>query len=113
MVLVTLAALLGAACSSASEPAPSGAPAPASPALSSVTTQQPSERPASQSAPTAPAGERSPAGATAPSPVPAIPVGTRVGQRIPQFTATTLDGAKLTNADLKDKPYLLFFFASW
>ncbi|MSQ14115.1 MAG: hypothetical protein EXR47_08325 [Dehalococcoidia bacterium] len=50
------------------------------------------------------------------SPAPAassVPVGTKVGQRVPAFTVITLDGVRLANVDFQGKPYLLFFFATW
>ena len=43
------------------------------------------------------------------------PVGLQAGQRAPDVAVTTLDGARLTSADLvaQDKPYILYFFATW
>jgi hypothetical protein len=71
-------------------------------------------------APAPPAPASAPTAAVAPVPVrqPAsaassAPVGTRVGERVPAFTVTTLDGVRLANADSQGKPYLLFFFATW
>jgi len=42
-------------------------------------------------------------------------VGLAVGQRAPSFTVDLLDGRPLTDADLRaqDKPYILYFFATW
>ena len=42
-------------------------------------------------------------------------VASQVGQPAPEFTVTTLDGLSLTSADLlaQEKPYILYFFASW
>ena len=42
-------------------------------------------------------------------------VASQVGQSAPEFTVTTLDGLSLTSADLlaQDKPYILYFFATW
>ena len=42
-------------------------------------------------------------------------VGLQVGQPAPDFTVTTLDGQPLTSADLQaqEKPFILYFFASW
>ncbi len=42
-------------------------------------------------------------------------VGLEVGQRAPDFTLTTLNGAPLTSADLlaQNKPFILYFFATW
>ena len=42
-------------------------------------------------------------------------VGARVGQLAPDFQVKTLDGLMLTSADLlaQQKPYILYFFASW
>jgi thiol-disulfide isomerase/thioredoxin len=38
---------------------------------------------------------------------------TKVGQRVPDFTVTTLDGKLLKMSDLKGKVVLLDFFAIW
>lgn len=42
-------------------------------------------------------------------------VGAGVGQLAPDFQVKTLDGLMLTSADLlaQQKPYILYFFASW
>jgi hypothetical protein len=42
-------------------------------------------------------------------------VGPQVGQRAPDFTVTTLDGKRLASPDLlaQNKPFILYFFASW
>lgn len=42
-------------------------------------------------------------------------VGLNVGNLAPDFSLTTLDGRPLTGAELEaqDKPYVLFFFATW
>ena len=42
-------------------------------------------------------------------------VGLPVGQRAPTFMLTTIDGAPVASADLlaQDKPYILYFFATW
>jgi peroxiredoxin len=42
-------------------------------------------------------------------------VGARVGQVAPDFQVKALDGRTLTTADLRvqQKPYILYFFASW
>jgi hypothetical protein len=42
-------------------------------------------------------------------------VAAQVGQAAPEFFVTTLDGLSLTSADLRaqEKPYVLYFFASW
>ena len=42
-------------------------------------------------------------------------VASQVGQVAPEFTVTTLDGLPLTSTDLlaQEKPYILYFFASW
>ena len=39
----------------------------------------------------------------------------RVGQPAPGFQVATIDGSALTSADLiaQQKPYILYFFASW
>ena len=52
--------------------------------------------------------------AAPPAPQPAA-VGARVGQLAPEFQVKTLDGLMLTSADLiaQQKPYILYFFASW
>ncbi len=38
---------------------------------------------------------------------------TKVGQRVPAFTVTTLDGKTVSMADLKGKVVLINFFATW
>jgi peroxiredoxin len=38
---------------------------------------------------------------------------TNVGQRMPSFTVTTLDGAKVSISDLKGKVVLVNFWATW
>ena len=45
----------------------------------------------------------------------ALTIGLQVGQRAPAFTVTTLDGKPLASADLlaQDKPFILYFFATW
>ena len=45
----------------------------------------------------------------------ALTIGLQVGQRAPAFTVTTLDGKPLGSADLlaQDKPFILYFFATW
>ena len=42
-------------------------------------------------------------------------VASQVGQPAPDFTVTTLEGQPLTSADLlaQEKPYILYFFATW
>ena len=46
---------------------------------------------------------------------PGTSVGLQVGQHAPTFMLTTIDGAPLASADLlaQDKPYILYFFATW
>ena len=44
---------------------------------------------------------------------PGIAVGNKVGNRAPDFRVTTFDGVTVTPADLKGKPYILYFFATW
>ena len=41
--------------------------------------------------------------------------GVQVGQAAPAFSLTMLDGKPLTSADLQaqQKPYILYFFATW
>ncbi len=41
--------------------------------------------------------------------------GVQVGQVVPPFSLTTLEGKPLTSADLQgqEKPYILYFFATW
>ena len=40
-------------------------------------------------------------------------MGNKVGNRAPDFQVTTVDGVPVTPADLKGKPYILYFFATW
>lgn len=39
--------------------------------------------------------------------------GNIVGHKVPDFTLQKVDGTTLTPADMKGKPYILYFFASW
>ena len=60
-------------------------------------------------------GEVAQASAQAPEVTSVRGVASQVGQAAPEFTVTTLDGLSLTSADLlaQEKPYILYFFASW
>ena len=60
-------------------------------------------------------GEPVRASAQAPDGTSVLGVASQVGQAAPEFTVTTLDGLSLTSADLlaQEKPYILYFFASW
>ena len=80
--------------------APVPAPQPEQPTATNMPTAAVTPAPTPQPAPPAPAAS-------------SAPVGTRVGERVPAFTVTTLDGVRLTNADFQGKPYLLFYFATW
>lgn len=104
-----------------------GAPtqAPATPTAGRVEAAAP--KPAPTPAPTAalaapklaatevPAAAAQPTAAPAPAQEPSAPVGLQVGQRAPAFTVTTLDGKPLSSAELlvQDKPFILYFFATW
>lgn len=50
-----------------------------------------------------------------PATEPARAAAFQVGQPAPDFTVTTLDGQPLTSADLlaQEKPFILYFFATW
>ena len=97
------AAILVVACGGG---APAAAPAPAPDAAPTPPPQD------TQAAPTA---------AVAPSPQPEttapqeleVMVGNKVGNRAPDFRVTTFDGVTVTPANLKGKPYILYFFATW
>lgn len=39
--------------------------------------------------------------------------GNIVGHKVPNFTLKKVDGTTVTAADLRGKPYILYFFASW
>jgi hypothetical protein len=45
----------------------------------------------------------------------APPVGLEVGQRLPDFAVKALDGKPVSGTDLlaQDKPFILYFFATW
>jgi hypothetical protein len=60
-------------------------------------------------------GETASAPAPAPDATSVRGVASQVGQSAPEFSVTTLDGLSLTSADLlaQEKPYILYFFASW
>jgi hypothetical protein len=60
-------------------------------------------------------GEAAQASVQTSDPVSARGVASQVGQPAPELTVTTLDGLSLTSADLQaqEKPYILYFFASW
>lgn len=60
-------------------------------------------------------GEAVQASARAPDTSSVRGVASQVGQPAPEFTVTTLDGLSLTSADLlaQEKPYILYFFATW
>lgn len=62
-----------------------------------------------------PRASASPVNAPAKASQPQAEVGLKVGNRAPAFTLTTLDGKALTSAELlaQDKPFILFFFATW
>lgn len=48
-------------------------------------------------------------------PAEAPQVGLEVGQHAPPFTVVTVDGQRLSSADItgKGKPFILYFFATW
>ena len=47
-------------------------------------------------------------------PTPQVKVGTNVGQRAPDFTVTTIDGKEVNSSSfLGQRPFILYFFASW
>ena len=60
-------------------------------------------------------GQAAQAAAQAPDVASVRGVAAQVGQAAPEFSVTTLDGLSLTSADLQaqEKPYILYFFASW
>ena len=71
-------------------------PTPASPAPSSP-TPVPTATPAAE-----------------PTSTPSLKVGPEVGQAAPDFTVTTVDGEVLALSNfLGDKPFILYFFATW
>ena len=87
-----------------------GAPAAAPPPAPDVAPPPPSrDTQAAQTAAVAPSPQPQ---TTAPQ-EPGIAVGNKVGNRAPDFRVTTFDGVTVTPADLKGKPYILYFFATW
>lgn len=61
------------------------------------------------------AASRPAANAGAAAPKAGAATGVQVGQAVPPFSLTMLDGKPLTSADLQaqEKPYILYFFATW
>ena len=47
------------------------------------------------------------------APLPALEVGMKEGQLVPDFVLPTVDGQQLRLSDLRGKKLLLFNFASW
>lgn len=43
----------------------------------------------------------------------AVPVGTSVGEQAPDFSLTDIDGNQITLSDLRGRPVVLYFSASW
>ena len=39
--------------------------------------------------------------------------GNIVGHNVPEFILQKVDGTTLTPADMRGKPYIMYFFASW
>ena len=106
-------------------PAPTTAPAPAAPTIVPATAAPPTPldlaasmgaQPTATSAPAAPAATAAPA-APAPTtpPAQAIPIGSDVGERAPDFEMTLADGSVVTLASLMaaERPTFLFFFATF
>lgn len=54
-------------------------------------------------------------GAVHRGPGPEVATGLQVGQRAPAFSVTGIDGRPVGSADLlaQDKPFILYFFATW
>ena len=54
-------------------------------------------------------------GAVHRGPGPEVATGLQAGQRAPSFTVTGIDGRAVGSADLlaQDKPFILYFFATW
>jgi cytochrome oxidase Cu insertion factor (SCO1/SenC/PrrC family) len=63
----------------------------------------------------APAGSALKPGASPPPVGQARPVGHQVGQAAPDFTLQTVEGRRLTRADLlaAQKPFIVYSFATW
>lgn len=90
--LKVLALLALAACVAACSPITSPTPTPSAVVAATSTVQTPTE----------------PTSTT-------VPVGYNVGQRAPDFAATTLNDGTLTLAELRatGDPVMLFFFTTW
>jgi hypothetical protein len=54
-------------------------------------------------------------GSVSESPLSNVKTGTKVGERLPEFSMRLTDGSTLTSEDLvtKGKPVFLYFFATW
>ena len=103
-------------------PAPTTAPAPAAPTIVPTTAAPPTPRdlaasmgaqPTATSEPAAPAATAAPAPTTPPAQ--AIPIGSEVGERAPDFEMTLADGSVVSLASLMaaERPTFLYFFATF
>ncbi len=82
---------------------------PASPSAVGVAGGAPNPAPANPSAAGGPVGAPNPVGASSAS------TGTAVGQLAPAFSILTLHGRAVTEMEFRavDKPYVLYFYATW
>ena len=81
-----------------------GAGGPALPSPSQGQTETPTQTLAPTSSPATPE----------PTPAPSVKIGPRVGERAPDFSLTTIDGQTITlSSFLGNKPFILYFFATW
>ena len=92
-------------------------PAPASPApvpTAASATGAPDKEAAATPTPVSPTPAPTATSTTQPTPTPSRKVGTEVGQAAPDFTVTTVDGEVLAlSTFLGNRPFILYFFATW
>jgi peroxiredoxin len=58
-------------------------------------------------------GTRQPSATPAPQESVSVPVGTDIGEQAPDFTLTDIDGNKFSLGELRGRPVIVYFSASW
>ena len=114
IMATVLAALLLSACGSQQGPSPSEADPASQPAV--TVPESPTSVPESPTAVPVPANEAPTAAALAEDEPPGdVEIGSKVGNRVPDFDMLLADGSTVTTSDLlaASKPVFLMFFASW
>ena len=90
-------------------PVPTAAPVTEDPGKAAADTPTPASP-----APSSPTPVPTATPAAEPTSTPSLKVGPEVGQAAPDFTVTTVDGEVLALSNfLGDKPFILYFFATW